>query len=185
MQELLARLTDQFITSSNSLVNSSLTDNAHDFPLGRPFYCDFSHDDIIISVLTAMSVDYFRAYVPSMSPREALQPLINKFRALDYINRPPWASTEHELVYEESAFPPPERADFRDESGFESQVRARDEFLAKRHLKDLYLECGWDVNAVEQTAFRRDEFLEKREQYLNTIYKDRLEEIRRRQELYH
>ena len=130
-----------------------------------------------------MSVDYFRAYVPSMSPREALQPLINKFRTLDYINRPPWASTEHELVYEESSFPPPERADFRDESGFESQVRARGEFLAKRHLKELYLECGWDVNAVEQITFRRDEFLEKRGKYLDTIYKDRLEEIRRRQEL--
>jgi hypothetical protein len=130
-----------------------------------------------------MSLNYFRAYIPSMSPREALQPLINKFRTLDYINRPPWAGTEHQLVYEESAFPPPDRTDFRDESAFESQVRARDEFLAKRHLKDLYLECGWDVKAVEQTAFRRDEFLEKRRQHLDMIYKDRMDEIERRQEL--
>lgn len=37
-QELLARLTNQYITSSNSSVNSSITDNAQDFPLGRPFY---------------------------------------------------------------------------------------------------------------------------------------------------
>lgn len=59
LQELLARLTDQYITSSNSSVNSSLDNNAKDFPLGRPFYADFSHDDIIISVLTAMSIDYF------------------------------------------------------------------------------------------------------------------------------
>lgn len=30
---------------------------------------------------------------------------------------------------------------------------------AQRGLKDVYLECGWDVEAEEQTTFRRDEFL--------------------------
>jgi hypothetical protein len=48
LQELIARLTNRYITSSNSSVNSSLTNNAIDFPLGRPFYADFTHDDIII-----------------------------------------------------------------------------------------------------------------------------------------
>jgi hypothetical protein len=126
-----------------------------------------------------MSLNYFRAYIPSMSPREALQPLINKFRSLDYINRPPWAGTDHELVYLERDFPPPVRTDFRDERDFESRVRARDEFLAKRQLKDMYLECGWDVNAISQSAFRRDEFLEKRRRHLDTIYRHRLEENER------
>ncbi|CAD0018612.1 unnamed protein product [Aureobasidium pullulans] len=60
VQELLARLTHQYITVSNSSVNSSITNNSADFPLDRPFYADFSHDDIIVSVLTAMSLDYFR-----------------------------------------------------------------------------------------------------------------------------
>ncbi|CAK3886707.1 multiple inositol polyphosphate phosphatase [Lecanosticta acicola] len=59
-QELLARLTNQYIYSSNSSVNSTITNNPRQFPLGRPFYADFTHDDIIISVLTSMSVDYFR-----------------------------------------------------------------------------------------------------------------------------
>ena len=59
LQELLARLTNQYITSSNSSVNYTITNNAEDFPLGRPFYADFSHDDIIISTLAAMSLDYF------------------------------------------------------------------------------------------------------------------------------
>ncbi|EFX06705.1 histidine phosphatase [Grosmannia clavigera kw1407] len=66
LQELLARLTNQLIYSSNSSINASLTNNEHDFPLGRPFYADFSHDDIIVSVLTAMSLDYFRD-PPSLS----------------------------------------------------------------------------------------------------------------------
>lgn len=59
MQELLARLQNEYITVSNSSVNSSLDNNAADFPLGRPFYADFTHDDIIVSTLTAMSLDYF------------------------------------------------------------------------------------------------------------------------------
>jgi hypothetical protein len=126
-----------------------------------------------------MSLNYFRAYIPSMSPCEALQPLINKFRSLEYIDRPAWAGTDHELVYLDRAFTPPVRTDFRDERDFESRVRARDEFLAKCQLKDLYLECGWDVNAVSQLAFRRDEFLEKRRRHLDTIYRHRLEENER------
>lgn len=60
VQELVARLTNQYITVSNSSVNTSIDDNAAEFPLRRPFYADFTHDDIIISVLTAMSVDYYR-----------------------------------------------------------------------------------------------------------------------------
>jgi hypothetical protein len=58
LQELIARLTNQYITSSDSSVNSSITNNAKQFPLGEKFYADFTHDDIIISVLTAMSFDY-------------------------------------------------------------------------------------------------------------------------------
>lgn len=60
LQELLARLQNQYINVSDSSVNSTLTDNPDTFPLGREFYVDFSHDDIIISVLTAMSFDYFK-----------------------------------------------------------------------------------------------------------------------------
>lgn len=77
-QELIARLTNQYITSSNSSVNSSLTDNARDFPLGRPFYADFTHDDIIISVLTSLSIDYFRSPKPSLTayPPDPNRPFI-------------------------------------------------------------------------------------------------------------
>ena len=51
-------LTDQYITSSNSSVNSTITNNTVQFPLQQKFYADFSHDYIILSVLTAMSFDY-------------------------------------------------------------------------------------------------------------------------------
>jgi hypothetical protein len=58
-QELLARLKHQYITVSNSSVNSTLDSSSASFPTNQPFYLDFTHDDIIISLLTAMSVDYF------------------------------------------------------------------------------------------------------------------------------
>jgi hypothetical protein len=35
-----------------------------------------------------------------------------------------------------------------------------------RQLKDVYLWCGWNLNTMEQAAFRRDEFIEKREKLL-------------------
>ncbi|TID18573.1 histidine phosphatase superfamily clade-2 protein [Venturia nashicola] len=60
LQELLARLQSEYIFTSNSSVNSTITNNPRDFPLGRPFYADFSHDDILISTMTAMSLDYFK-----------------------------------------------------------------------------------------------------------------------------
>ncbi|KUJ23822.1 putative phytase [Mollisia scopiformis] len=60
VQELIARLTHTYITTSDSSVNSTIDNNPTTFPLHQPFYADFSHDDIIVSVLTAMSVDYFR-----------------------------------------------------------------------------------------------------------------------------
>lgn len=60
LQELLARLQSQYIASSDSSVNATLDNNPTTFPLGQAFYADFSHDDIIISVLTAMSMDYFK-----------------------------------------------------------------------------------------------------------------------------
>lgn len=59
-------MTNEYITLSNTSVNSTIDNNAADFPLGRPFYADFSHDDIIVSVLTAMSMDYFREH-PSLT----------------------------------------------------------------------------------------------------------------------
>ena len=50
VQELLARLQHQFITSSNSSVNSSLDNNAADFPPSQPFYVDFTHDDVRVQI---------------------------------------------------------------------------------------------------------------------------------------
>lgn len=48
-----------YIPSHNSSINATLDSNASTFPLGQKVYADFTHDNVIISVLTAMSLDYF------------------------------------------------------------------------------------------------------------------------------
>lgn len=60
LQELVARLEGQQIATSNSSVNSTLDKNSTDFPTNQKFYADFTHDDIIISFLTALSLDYIK-----------------------------------------------------------------------------------------------------------------------------
>ncbi|KHJ34156.1 putative repressible acid phosphatase [Erysiphe necator] len=61
VHEIMARLNHSLITSSSSSVNSTLSGNATTFPTNQAFYADFSHDDVLISVLAALSVDYFHA----------------------------------------------------------------------------------------------------------------------------
>lgn len=60
VQELIARLNHEYISFGNSSVNTTFDNNGKTFPLGQSVYADFSHDDIIISVLAALSVSYFK-----------------------------------------------------------------------------------------------------------------------------
>ncbi|KAJ5557963.1 hypothetical protein N7461_001935 [Penicillium sp. DV-2018c] len=60
VEELAARLQHKLITSSDSSINSTYDDNTKTFPLDQPLYMDMSHDDIIVSVLAALGLDYFK-----------------------------------------------------------------------------------------------------------------------------
>lgn len=58
--ELAARLQSKLIYSSDTSINSTYDDNTAQFPMHQPFYMDMSHENIIISVMTALGLDYFR-----------------------------------------------------------------------------------------------------------------------------
>jgi hypothetical protein len=58
--ELAARLQHKLIYSSDTSINYTYDDNTADFPPYQPFYMDMSHDDIIVSVITALGLSYFR-----------------------------------------------------------------------------------------------------------------------------
>src|SRR5699024_7584455 len=57
----------KLITSSDTSINYTYDNNEKTFPLGQPLYMDMSHDDIIVSVLTALGLEYFK-YGPTGLP---------------------------------------------------------------------------------------------------------------------
>ncbi|CAG8145991.1 unnamed protein product [Penicillium salamii] len=67
VQELAARLQSKLIMSSQSSINYTFDNNTKSFPLNQPLYMDMSHDDIIVSTLTALGLDYFK-YSPRGLP---------------------------------------------------------------------------------------------------------------------
>lgn len=58
--ELAARLQLKLIYSSDTSINSTYDDNTAQFPMDQPFYMDMSHENIILSVLTALGLDHFK-----------------------------------------------------------------------------------------------------------------------------
>jgi hypothetical protein len=50
---------------------------------------------------------------------------------------------------------------------------------AVRGLAEIYISCGWQVDTVEQPAFRRDEFVKRRKRHIETVVEP-LEEIAHR-----
>lgn len=68
VQELVARLTNKYITVSHSSINSTLDSSPNTFPLNQSFYFDGSHDTTIVNVLSALSIDYFRENVSLVYP---------------------------------------------------------------------------------------------------------------------
>ncbi|KAI2788059.1 hypothetical protein POX_f08444 [Penicillium oxalicum] len=65
--ELAARLQQKLITSSDTSINYTYDNNLAQFPFEQPFYLDMSHDDIIVSVIAALGLDYFK-YGPKGLP---------------------------------------------------------------------------------------------------------------------
>lgn len=59
--ELAARLEGKLIQSSDTSINYTYTNNPAQFPLDQPFYLDMSHDDIILSVITALGLEHFKS----------------------------------------------------------------------------------------------------------------------------
>lgn len=102
--------------------------------------------------------------VPAKSPREAFQPLIDKFRKLQYISRPSnGKGGEYQLVVDEWDVFIPDNTPCRARELTEELHR---NWQHSRGLEQIYIQCGWRPDQVDQSAFRREEFIEKRTCYL-------------------
>jgi hypothetical protein len=113
---------------------------------------------------------YFEA--PPLSPRGAFQPLIDGFRSLNWLvtETSGWLHTDWPWTEFPEDWPESHRKEYETDY---------DAWKAVRGLVDIYLENGWNVNAVDQSAFRREEFIGRRKQYMETIVVP-LEEVHRK-----
>ena len=108
-----------------------------------------------------------------VSPRQAFQPLLDKFRGLRRLVAP-----EHGQV-NTGQDASPQRWQFGTEAQFCAEIKV---WEAMCGLADIYLECGWDVNAVGQTAFRSIEFIEERSKYMSEVVEPLQEKAYRERE---
>lgn len=58
--ELAARLQHKLIHTSDTSINYTYDNNKAQFPFDQPFYMDMSHDDILLSVITALGLEHFK-----------------------------------------------------------------------------------------------------------------------------
>lgn len=95
--------------------------------------------------------------------------MIDHYRRLDYLatpageldfSSPLFADAPLDPVTGEAQ--PPTDWDADDATRWRAQYAL---WRATRGIKDIYLECGWDIESREQSDFRRDEFLRKRAEY--------------------
>ncbi|KAK4891595.1 hypothetical protein LTR27_009764 [Elasticomyces elasticus] len=105
--------------------------------------------------------------IPAISPREAFGPIVEDYRKLKHIGTGDLMDWDDEETYMSGGIAPVGQGyTARDALWYGARYR---EYIAVHGLKDLYLECGWDVDAVNQTRFRRAEFVEKRQKYWEDV----------------
>ncbi|PYH43653.1 putative phytase [Aspergillus saccharolyticus JOP 1030-1] len=75
--ELAARLNNSLITTQSANINLTYDSNPATFPLHQKLYLDMSHDDVIVSVLTALGVEYFN-FGPAGLPGDVAVPPSNR-----------------------------------------------------------------------------------------------------------
>ncbi|GAB7349046.1 hypothetical protein MBLNU459_g8012t1 [Dothideomycetes sp. NU459] len=111
-------------------------------------------------------------HVPKKRPSESLRPMIEDYRRLNYIGGASIGIDFNYDFFSESGGEAPEDFSEREKRIWRAQY---DVWAATRKIKDFYLECGWNVDTVEQSEFRREDFLEKRRHYLRDVLEPLIE----------
>lgn len=103
--------------------------------------------------------DYFD--LTPLPPSEVLGSFIKDYRELKYLATPRGVDFNPEF-YRESGGVPPQDWSKREQKIWKSSYNI---WQATQELRKLFLECGWNTETSNQSAFRRDEFMEKRDRY--------------------
>lgn len=106
------------------------------------------------------------AHVPAQRPSEVLDPWVDGYRSFRYMHTPGEVHWDRASDGHLARTEPPEHY----------QPGAKAHWWAKRAveqarmgLKDLYLECGWDVTSRTQDGFDRAKFIEMRAKYMDDV----------------
>ncbi|KAI1421367.1 hypothetical protein F5Y12DRAFT_790072 [Xylaria sp. FL1777] len=95
------------------------------------------------------------SHVAGASPREVLSPIIDDYHNFRHLATPQGFNYAYGLFANSGGVKPDGwRPD--EQQKWEAAYAV---WEATQKLRDLYLECGWDVDAVEQTGFNLEEFL--------------------------
>lgn len=92
LYELLARLEGRQLDDKDAGwgVNTTVTKDPTMFPVDQPMYLDMSHDDILISVLTALGLDFLKEDLPAnkiLAPRQFILSRLAPFGARIFVER--------------------------------------------------------------------------------------------------
>lgn len=90
LYELLARLERRQLYKEDAGwgINTTLTDNPELFPLDQPMYLDMSHDSVLVSVLTALGLDFLKHDLPTnkiLAPRQFVLSRLTPFGARIFV----------------------------------------------------------------------------------------------------
>lgn len=118
-------------------------------------------------------------HLETVPPREAFQPLIDDFRQLRKLAP---SAGQTPISTDISSLRGPENFDKKGSLALYEAGRKLWEALCK--LKSFYVECGWDDNALVQTEFRRDEFVDNRAKYWDEVVEPLEEESRKASDFY-
>lgn len=90
LYELLARLKGRQLSENEAGwgINTTLTSTPDVFPVDQAIYLDMSHDSILVSVLTALGLDFLKEDLPStkiLAPRQFVLSRLTPFGARIYV----------------------------------------------------------------------------------------------------
>lgn len=103
------------------------------------------------------------AHLPARLPSEVLASWIQPYRSLEKLITPSQTLWDKWFLTE---FEPPSH--YSEIEGVYFQCR-RELEIALWKIKDMYLECAWDITSREQEMFDRNAFIKTRQEYMNNV----------------
>lgn len=103
------------------------------------------------------------AHLPARLPSEVLSSWIQPYRSLEKLITPSQTLWDKWFLTE-----PDPPSHYSESEGIYVQCR-RELDIALWKIKDMYLECGWDITSKEQETFDKDAFITMRQAYMEDV----------------